>query len=293
MKLNPFIKRQDNFDLEAIRACKSCGNSFQGRYCNICGEKVIEPHERTFVHFLDSLLNAFTFLDGKFMKSMKLMLAQPGLLSRKIADGVRVPYMKMVSLFFVANFFYFLFPSFDTYNSSLHTQLNSLGSHSVKVREIVNRHMEEKGVSMEEFQRVYIEKSTNLSKLLIVVLVLMLTGILMAINYSSSVNFFDHLLFSLEFYSFQLLVNLVGIAFAFKLLQQGFNYLGWGKGFTQSIFPAVAFITMGYFLFKGQMNFYGHKWGFALIKAILIFTLIFYTVHLYRVFLFYITMWFV
>jgi Protein of unknown function (DUF3667) len=238
MKFDFFKKKQDTFDFEVTRICKVCGNTFHGRYCNVCGEKVSEPYERSFLNFLDSLLNAFTFLDGKFIKSLTLLITRPGQLSRNIADGLRVPYMKMVSLFFVANFFYFLFPVFDTYNSSLNTQLNYLGQHSVRAKEIVNNHIKAKSITIEDFQRYYQEKSTNLSKLLIVFLVLMLSGILMIVNYSRTIFFFDHLLFALEVYSFQLLINLVLLANGFVFLIKGANYFGFDW---VSFFPTKSF----------------------------------------------------
>ncbi|MBY0435455.1 MAG: hypothetical protein K2U26_15235, partial [Cyclobacteriaceae bacterium] len=62
MAFNPFHKRPDIVNMEVSRICKVCGNTFHGRYCNICGEKVSEPYERSFLNFLDNLLNAFTFL---------------------------------------------------------------------------------------------------------------------------------------------------------------------------------------------------------------------------------------
>ncbi len=294
MKFNAFRKKQDTFDFEVTRICKVCSNTFRGRYCNVCGEKVFEPSERSFLNFLDSLLNAFTFLDGKFIKSLTLLLTRPGQLSRNIADGLRVPYMKMVSLFFVANFFYFLFPVFDTYNSSLNTQLNFLGQHSVRAKEIVRNHIKEKGISIQEFQRTYQEKSTNLSKLLIVLLVLMLSGIFMVVNYSRSAYFFDHLLFALEFYSFQLLFNLVVLANGFVYLIEGVKYLGfdWSILLSDDVFSIIGQVTICYFLFRGQMIFYGQKWYWSILRAVLIYYLILESVYIYRAGLFYISMWF-
>jgi hypothetical protein len=295
MDFNPFKKKQDVFDFEVTRICKVCSNTFHGRYCNVCGEKVSEPYERSFLNFLDSLLNAFTFLDGKFIKSLQLLITRPGQLSRNIADGLRVPYMKMVSLFFVANFFYFLFPVFDSYNSSLYTQLNNLGEHSVRAKEIVRNHIKEKSISIQEFQRTYQEKSTNLSKLLMVLLVLMLSGILMIVNYSRSAYFFDHLLFALEYYSFQLLVNLVVLANAAVYLIKVVRYVGfdWSIILSDSVFSAICTSTICYFLFRGQIIFYNQKWYWAVVRTVFIYYLVIQSVYIYRTSLFYITMWFV
>ena len=294
MKFNLFKKKEYTFDLEVMRICKVCSNTFHGRYCNICGEKVFESHERSLLNFLDSLLNAFTFLDGKFIQSLKLLLTRPGQLSRNIADGMRVPYMKMVSLFFVANFFYFLFPMFDSFNSSLHTQMNSLGEHSIRAREIVKQKVERDKIDIQEFKRDYQNQSTNLSKLLIVLLVIMLTGILTIANYSRSAYFFDHLLFALEYYSFHLLINLVILANGFKLLIQLVSQWGldWSALLSDEIFSLVVSINVFYFLIRGQQIFYKQKWYWAIARSAVIFYLIQQTVYLYRTSLFYITMWF-
>ncbi|HQQ98594.1 MAG TPA: DUF3667 domain-containing protein [Cyclobacteriaceae bacterium] len=133
-----FKRRPDSFNYELERTCITCGTTFHGRYCNRCGEKVVEPYERSIVAFLDGLLNAFTFLEGKFFRSIKLLMTKPGQLSRNIADGNQVPYMRMLNLFFVANFFYFFFFVFDSYNSSLATQMKYFGGHSEQVQKLVN-----------------------------------------------------------------------------------------------------------------------------------------------------------
>lgn len=293
MPFSLFKKKPDTFDYEESRICRCCNNMFKGRYCNICGEKVIEPSERTFLTFLDNLLNAFTFLDGKFIKSLKLLVTRPGQLSRNIADGKRVPYMKMVSLFFVANFFYFLFPFFDSFNSSLYSQTTLMGQHSVKAKSIVDEEIAKRQISLEEFQGKYQTQSTNLSKLLLVTLVLAMTITYMIINYSKKNYFFDHLLVSLEFYSFHLLVNMLLLPAIMLLMIKLASGVGWDWTgvLTDKFFswPVYGFIL--YFLFRAQRTFYNQKWYWAIPKTLLLFYLITETVQLYRKMLFYITVW--
>ncbi len=293
MAISFFTKRDDHFDYELTRNCKVCNNAFKGRFCNVCGEKVIEPYERSFREFLDGLLNAFTFLDGKFWRSFKLLILKPGQLARNISEGRRVPYMRMISLFFVANFFYFFFPVFDSYNSSLSTQLNSLGEHSIQAKAIVKERIEKDKIAIEDFQREYQNQSTNLSKLLIVVLVVVLTLFLMVSNYSKQNYFFDHLLVALEFYSFQLLVNLVIIANVFLWVIEIGNPYNVDMNFllTDQVFSSITSVILIYFLFRQQISFYSQKWYWAAPKAILILFLIGQSVHYYRMMLFYVTMW--
>lgn len=293
MPFSFFKKKPDTFDYEESRICRCCNNMFKGRYCNICGEKVIEPSERTFLTFLDNLLNAFTFLDGKFIKSLKLLVTRPGQLSRNIADGKRVPYMKMVSLFFVANFFYFLFPVFDSYNSSLSTQLNYLGSHSIRAKEIVSEKIEKEAITMKDFQKDYTTQSTNLSKLLIILLVFAFTGALQIVNYSKKIFFFDHLLFSLEFYSFQLLLSAVLLAHLLRgLIRIGTALdLDWSILLSDNIFGMLSISLLSYFLIRGLYLFYGQKWYWIIPKTMFLLILLQVSVELYRRMLFYLTIW--
>lgn len=286
-------QKEDHFDYGQLRKCKVCENEFNGRYCNLCGEKVIEPYERSLREFLDSLLNAFTFLDGKFWRSFKLLILKPGQLARNIADGRRVPYMKMISLFFVANFFYFLFPVFDTYNSSLYTQINALGAHSIQAKAMVKERIEKEKIKIEDFQDDYQNQSTNLSKLFIVVLVVVLTLFFMVVNYSKQHYFFDHLLVALEFYSFQLLINLLIIANVILWVIKIGSWYDLDMNFliSDQVFSAMTSLILIYFLFRQQTTFYHQKWYWAAPKTILLLFLIGLSINYYRMMLFYITMW--
>ena len=120
--MNFKFKKIDSFDYEVRRTCKNCDNQFAGRFCNICGEKVIEPKDRSLLKLFENIFNAFTFVDSKFWNSFNSLFFKPGRLSDHVSSGIQVPYMTLIGLFFLANFLYFLFPVFDTYNSPLSSQ---------------------------------------------------------------------------------------------------------------------------------------------------------------------------
>jgi len=105
--------------------CKSCGNSFTGIYCNVCGEKVLEAQDRSFRTFLGNVVVAITLVDNKFVQSLWLIVTRPGFVSGEYAEGRRVKYMRPLSVFFVLNLVYFLFPIIQLFNASLRTQINS------------------------------------------------------------------------------------------------------------------------------------------------------------------------
>ncbi len=291
MKINLFKRREDTFDYESDRLCIVCNHSFKGRYCNVCGEKITEPHERTILFFFGIILNAFTFLDGKFLRSIKLILTNPGALSRNISEGKRVIYMNLVSLFFVANFFYFLFQVFDSYSSSLYTQMNLSGYHNEVARDIVERKIKEGNATFEDFEVKYNSQSANLSKLLIIILVLAFSGILAVVNIRKQEFFFNHLLFSLEFYGFQLLFISVFLANLFRATIEAALLFGldWEFILADNVFSFISVFILLYFLTRGQIEYYSQRWYWAIPKAVILVCLLQGTVMLYRIMLFHLT----
>ena len=79
--------------------CKNCGNIFTGYYCNLCGEKILVPADRSFKAFLNSIFLALTLADSRFVKGLWLMVSRPGFLSKEFAEGRKVRYIKPISVF--------------------------------------------------------------------------------------------------------------------------------------------------------------------------------------------------
>lgn len=199
--------------------------------------------------------------------------------------------MNLISLFFVANFFYFLFPVFDSYNSSLYTQLNLSNYHSESAQQVVERKIKSLNTTFQDFEVKYNSQSTDFSKMLIIVLVLAFSGVLAIVNYSKQQFFFNHLLFSLEFYSFQLLFISVFLANFFRIIiaiALSFG-LDWELILSDNVFSIINVFILIYFLVRGQIEFYSQKWYWSLSKSIVLIFLLQGTVMLYRIMLFYLT----
>ncbi|NOT75917.1 MAG: DUF3667 domain-containing protein [Cyclobacteriaceae bacterium] len=292
MPFSLFKRKEDTFNLEVVHTCKTCHFEFKGRYCGKCGEKVMEENERSIQSFLAGLLNAFTFLDGKFIRTLKLLLTKPGQLSRNITDGIRMPYMSLISLFFVANFFYFLFPLWDSFNSSLYSQMNVLPYHERAAR-MVNEKIEKEKITLELFTEKYTAQSTNLSKLLLILVVIMFSFALFAVNFSKKAYFFDHLLFSLEFNTFHILFNLIIFPTILIGLIKFVHLFGvdWGVILNDNVYFIIVASFLACFLFFGQINFYKQKWYWGLLRVAPLFFLFTLIIGLYRAMLFYFTMW--
>jgi hypothetical protein len=287
MTFSFFKKRPDTFDYEAERTCKNCGNTFRGRFCNHCGEKVIDAADRSFGRMAESILNAFTFLEGKFWRSFKTMILNPGKLSDRIRAGVQVPYMRLVGLFFVANFFYFLFPVFDTFNSPLYSQFY-YQEYSELVQKLVREHLKAHQLDVETYTQAFNAHTGNLSKLLIVMLVFIYTIPLAVVNFSKKNFYFDHLQLSFEFHAFTLLLSSVLIPLVLKNVILLANNLGqdWNVLLTDGVYSKLSMALFAFFFISAERTYYGNRWWVAVVKGSILAYLVFYSWQLYRFFLF-------
>ena len=57
--------------------CKNCGNSFNGKFCNSCGQKFDVP-QFTYKHIFEEGFHAFTHADKSFLAFIKKILISPG-----------------------------------------------------------------------------------------------------------------------------------------------------------------------------------------------------------------------
>lgn len=287
-------KRPDTFEYTIQRTCPTCKNIFQGKFCNRCGEKVFEPNERSIRHFFGDLLNAFTFLDGKFPRSVKSILVNPGDLSANVAMGVRIPFMKPVSLFFVANFVYFLFPFFEVFNTSFNSQLR-YQPYSNLVERMVENKTAELGISIQDFEIRYNGKSSDWAKLLIVIIVFLFSLVVSLINFSRNHYFADHLTVSFEFMSYTILYATIALSYMLYLVIKVAGWVGYELQwiFEQEgrlLLPTIV-VCLLYFLWRMQIRFYKNHWFKALLKSLVLFAGFATVLLSYRFILFFVTYW--
>jgi hypothetical protein len=274
-----------------MHICKSCGNHFYGMYCNACGEKVLEPGERSFKHFLSTIVRTLTF-DNKFITTLKYIIIKPGFLSREFAEGRRVKYLRPLQLFFVLNLIYFLFPLLQLFNTSLNTQMY-LRTHRPLVRSLVTKELAEKGYSYEGYSLMYNEKSTSLAKLLVIVFVFF-AALPFTIIYSKRNRFFeDHLTLAVELAAFNLAMNALFLSIFVVLVNNiiHWTHAGWQKYLDDVTLTLIFVLTNIYFLFSAGRIFYNQKGFKLIIKVILGLLGLFVALELYRLVLFLLTYW--
>jgi hypothetical protein len=89
------------------KTCLNCNASLYGRYCHLCGQENLEPKESVW-HLVSHFFNDITHFDGKFFKTVKLLITKPGFLSTEYMLGRRVTYLNPVRMYVFTSAIFFL-----------------------------------------------------------------------------------------------------------------------------------------------------------------------------------------
>lgn len=265
---------------------------FTGIYCPICGEKVIEPKDRSMRTFMSNILIAVTFADNRFVKTLWLTIKNPGFLSREYADGRRVNYLRPLQLFFILNLVYFLFPVLQLFNSSLRTQMYYL-FHSELARNLVIERVVQEGISIDGFSLMYDAKTAGLAKLLIIIFVLFASLPLSIIFMKKNRYFTDHVALSVELACYNIFVNAIFLSALLWILSKILHWSGSGLGdyLNDTTFTIIFISTNLYFIYRAAITFYQQKGKRLIVKSILAILGLFLALEAYRLLLFFVTFW--
>jgi len=89
------------------KKCLNCEADVFGRYCHVCGQENIETNESIWAlisHFFEDI----THFDGKFFKTIKVLLLKPAFLSAEYLKGKRASYFHPIRMYIFTSFFFFL-----------------------------------------------------------------------------------------------------------------------------------------------------------------------------------------
>jgi hypothetical protein len=232
--------------------CVRCGTKLKGDFCFDCGEKRLDNEDKKINHFLEEAISSVFVADGKFFKTIKLLVTNPGELTKSFVLGIRKKYLSPLQLFFFANLIYFIFPFISTFNTSLDVQLNNL-PYSDTIRPVVESYLQDSQRSLESFTAEYEGVSSSNGKLLLIVLVL-LQGLFLKLLFWKSEKLFlvDFLAGSAYFYGFYILFILVLLPGTILLFGNilGMSFTSFFNELTLSITFLLVIIVYMYFLIR-------------------------------------------
>lgn len=273
-------------------ACATCKQPLHGKFCSHCGEKVLNKKDKSVFHFFGELFHMLTHADGKFLVSFKYLFTKPGHLTREYLDGRRKPYTAPLSLFFIANVIYFLFPAVDTLNTHYESQVGGQ-SYSRSIAHQVTAKMEKRKWTESEMAQHYNAESAHISKMLLI-LVIFLFSVPVSIFFFNRKNYyFDHLIFATEFINFIIYgLLLIGPTLLFVTMVLLRSVSRHDIDFNINATPVTVTIMaiMWFYLLIAAKRVYRHSWLYTITATLLVTLSMVFVIIAYRYLLFQVTM---
>jgi hypothetical protein len=97
--------------------CLNCGTPLTGAFCSHCGQRA--HLHRTIGDVVHEVVHGITHFDGRFWKTLPMLLFRPGLLTRSYIEGRRARYIAPVPTFLMVVFFMFFALSFISWNEGM------------------------------------------------------------------------------------------------------------------------------------------------------------------------------
>jgi hypothetical protein len=86
--------------------CANCGATLHGVYCQDCGQKAIS-HDVSLHELSHEALEEFAHVDGKIFRTLKLLVAKPGMLTTEFLAGRRARYISPLRLYLTCSLLFF------------------------------------------------------------------------------------------------------------------------------------------------------------------------------------------
>ncbi len=272
--------------------CKSCGAELSGRFCAVCGEKVLTREDKSVKVWLkDSVLNLVN-IDGKLILTLKELLFFPSRYALNYSRGVRVKYLKPLNLFLLTNVLYFLLAGAETFKTSLRSQM--IGQpYSGWVSDIVEKDLASRGTSIEAYAPAYDQKTGEISKLILIVLVPVLGAVFFLSFNKMGLMLSEGFNLAFQFWAFfTIAFNLFIPALAW-VLYKSFGLMILTGGNTDIIYSLVILAFSGLYIFL-MMKPWKSKNSLSYLARIILIQGSFYPMILvYRFILFGLTFWLV
>ncbi len=254
--------------MKVYQHCLGCGNAFTGNYCNQCGEKVYDDHEKTFGHFIGHTLHFLTHLDNKFLKSFVLVFRRPGFLSMEICRGVRKKYFPPLNLFLIGVILYLLFPLLQGLNMSLESHLSHI--YAPLLQPMVQYKLKS-SADMSALAADYARIAPTVAKPLLLIIIPLCALVLSILFRKSRRYFYDHMTLSAELNTFFIFLSFF-ILPLFDRIFRGIDNLMNGATGLELNDPVMGWLVAGAlfcFCIIAFRRFYKEKYLWIILKSVL------------------------
>ncbi len=190
--------------------CASCGAVLNGPFCHQCGERVLVDKDWSVSALISDAVSQLADLDSRLLRSLRWLVLRPGGLAGEFFAGRRVPYLRPLQLFVLANVVYFFVQSwapFTGYNTPLASQIGQqIYSGIIPAEAWATDKASALNLGFAEFEEMYNVRSDVLARTLVFLMVPALALFLKLILFRQPNRPVEHTVVAIHYYAFELLI---------------------------------------------------------------------------------------
>lgn len=236
-------------------ACPSCDEEMLGEFCHACGERSAASHDPSLRGFFREGLEEVVDVDSRSLRTLRALLARPGLLTTEHIAGRRRPYVGPLKLFLVI-FAVVMFSALLA--EQLFPGRRSSGSGqqqmSSAVQRVVDAVAARKNIPVAEAKRELNGHVQDHMSWFILLVPLFFGGVAHAVFRKRRRWFSENLVFATHFSAFNYL-------FGFLLLPAEVVLNPWGSVGAAILSLIVFFVAVWYMRGSVRQVYPGSRWG--------------------------------
>jgi hypothetical protein len=260
-------------------------------YCARCGEEPVPPRDLTFRGLVEKVFHAVTSVDARTLRTAWTLVSRPGQLTVAWVAGVRRAYVAPFQLFLLANVLFFALQWLtgeNVFSSTLDSHLHHQ-DWSALAQSMLDARVAAKPTDLASYAPVFDRAVALHAKSLILLMTAPFALLLPLVFLRERRPFMTHVVFSVHFYTFLLLVFCVAL-----LVGKASALLGFGgieAPAVDTVLTIAILVACTAYLYVAIGPAYGAKGAARWIEAILLAFAVGAIVLAYRFALFVITLY--
>jgi len=250
--------------------CPTCAIPVSTAFCPGCGESPPRARDLTLRGLVQQTVQAFTSIDGRLVRSLRSLLTDPGALTAAYIEGRRKPFVAPFQLFLVANVLFFAMQSLTRtriLSSPLRSHLHEQ-DWSALAQTLVAHRLEQLRTSLDLYAPAFDQAAVLNAKSLILLMALPFALLLPLVFHRSRLPFVAHVVFSLHFYAFLLLLFCVSLALAGT--QELLGGSGLGSARVDDVLSTLIVAACAAYLYRATGRVYGARGGMRVAQSFLL-----------------------
>jgi hypothetical protein len=256
--------------LVCVIQCKNCHYSYEGNYCNQCGERHYTVDDKSIGQLFKDWLYSLTNLEGRFFSTLGAIFFRPGQLALDYGQGIRKRYYNPISLYLLIVVVYLIFPLFSGLNMKM-PSYKTMPVFGQFVKAQIDEELALREITEAELTAQFANHSNTTSKVLLFLLIPLSAGVLFLLYPGKKRRmWFDNLVLATEINVVYLLVLYILFSVLYYLLvvflnlpELGDEQLGFSLTALFGVYAAIIFRRIfksgwGASLIKGQLFSFLH-----------------------------------